>query len=198
MDGFERRRQEKKDAILSAAWELFKKYGFNKVSVADIAKKASVSQVSIYNYFVSKENLKLQLQLNLWNRYYESLMSIFNGDESTKDKFERLLLKMIEHLRNYSADFMADALLDQLRDADETLAAQLGSINDALVSLFTQGKEEGAIRSDISVEAMLGYIDMFRFYIINSPDAALQYEKNPGMLKEMASLYLNALFEKPG
>ena len=55
MDGFERRRQNKKNSILKASLKLFKQYGYNKVSVAEIAKEASVSQVSIYNYFKSKE-----------------------------------------------------------------------------------------------------------------------------------------------
>ena len=55
MDGFERRRQNKKNSILKASLKLFKQYGYNKVSVAEIAKEASVSQVSIYNYSHRKQ-----------------------------------------------------------------------------------------------------------------------------------------------
>jgi AcrR family transcriptional regulator len=60
MDGFEKRCQNKKEAIM-ASLELFEKFGYNKVTVAEIAKRASVSQVSIYNFFESKENLKKEL-----------------------------------------------------------------------------------------------------------------------------------------
>ena len=57
MDGFEKRREQKKRDILNAALALFMEYGLQKVSITEIAKKANVSQVTIYNYFESKENL---------------------------------------------------------------------------------------------------------------------------------------------
>ena len=76
MDGYERRRQNKKNAILKAALELFSMYGYNKVSVAEIARKASVSQVSIYNYFNSKENLKQELLIKLMDDYYDETKNI--------------------------------------------------------------------------------------------------------------------------
>ena len=53
MDGFNRRKEQKKESIRRAALELFKVYGFKKVSINDIASKAGVSQVTIYNHFGS-------------------------------------------------------------------------------------------------------------------------------------------------
>lgn len=57
MDGFEKRREQKKRNILEAALALFMEYGIQRVSITEIAKKANVSQVTIYTYFESKENL---------------------------------------------------------------------------------------------------------------------------------------------
>ena len=56
-DGFERRKERKKESIRRAATELFQVHGFNKVSIGDIARKANVSHVTIYNHFGSKEEL---------------------------------------------------------------------------------------------------------------------------------------------
>ena len=53
MDGFERRKEQKKESIRRAALELFQNYGFKKVSVNDIAERAGVSQVTIYNGFIA-------------------------------------------------------------------------------------------------------------------------------------------------
>ncbi len=58
MNGFEQRRNEKKKAIMKAALALFDQYGFDKVTVTEIAEKAHVSKVSIYKYFESKGNLR--------------------------------------------------------------------------------------------------------------------------------------------
>ena len=57
MDGFERRKEQSKEDIRRAAEELFSKFGADKVSVNDIARKAGVSQATIYNNFGSKDEL---------------------------------------------------------------------------------------------------------------------------------------------
>ncbi|HEX3027724.1 MAG TPA: TetR/AcrR family transcriptional regulator [Clostridia bacterium] len=193
MDGFERRRQEKKEAICYAALELFKQYGFNKVSIADIANKASVSQVSIYNFFKSKENLKKQLLNKLWNNYYQTMMSIMKSDETIQNKIEKFFFTAVDYSRNYTTNFIAESVRNQMKNEENATVIQLDSIEDVLISLLEQGKSEGVIKSTISTNAMISYIEMFRYYIINNPGAALNYDKNPELLKEMISLYLNAL-----
>ncbi|EAC8743135.1 TetR/AcrR family transcriptional regulator, partial [Listeria monocytogenes] len=57
MNNYEKRTLSKKTAIIEAAQILFGKQGFTAVSIKDIAALADVSQVSIYNYFGSKEAL---------------------------------------------------------------------------------------------------------------------------------------------
>ncbi|EAO7445718.1 TetR/AcrR family transcriptional regulator, partial [Listeria monocytogenes] len=57
MNNYEKRTRKKKTAIIQAALSLFGKKGFSDVSIKDIATLADVSQVSIYNYFGSKEAL---------------------------------------------------------------------------------------------------------------------------------------------
>lgn len=56
-DGFARRKEQSKEEIRKAAWELFSQFGVDKVSMADIARKAGVSPATIYNNFESKETL---------------------------------------------------------------------------------------------------------------------------------------------
>ncbi len=47
----------KKEIIIESARELFTTYGYNKVSMDEIAKKANVTKKTIYSYFKDKENL---------------------------------------------------------------------------------------------------------------------------------------------
>jgi AcrR family transcriptional regulator len=46
-----------KESILLAAKELFRKYGYHKTSVNEIAKKARIAKATIYKYFDSKEQI---------------------------------------------------------------------------------------------------------------------------------------------
>jgi AcrR family transcriptional regulator len=194
MDGFERRRQEKKEAILNAALELFKKYGVNKVSIVDIASKASVSQVSIYNFFNSKENLKNELLKKLWENYYTAITSIIGSNIPIQCKIEKFFYTVVEYSGNYSANFIAESFRNQLQKEQNSTELQTKSIEEEIVSLLNQGIEEGVIKNKVSVHAMISYIEMFRYYVINNPEAALEYDRNPELLKEMITLYLNALF----
>lgn len=46
-----------KESILRASKELFRKYGYHKTSVNEIAKKAHIAKATIYKYFESKEQI---------------------------------------------------------------------------------------------------------------------------------------------
>ena len=193
MNGFEKRRQEKKEAILYAAKELFKQYGYSKVSIAEIAKKASVSQVSIYNFFESKENLKNQLLKKLWEDYYQTIIDIVNGNESIRKKIEKFFYTVVDYSRNYTTNFVVESLRNELKKDEFFVGEQLSSIEEIITSLLEEGKKEGIIKNTITTEVMLNFIDMFRFYVINNPQAVINYDRNPKLLDAMISLILTAL-----
>lgn len=49
--------ESKKRLILQVATEVFAERGFNETTISQIARKAKISEGSIYNYFESKEDL---------------------------------------------------------------------------------------------------------------------------------------------
>lgn len=49
--------EDKKIAVLKAAEYLFAIQGFDKTTVADIAKEYGVNEASIYSYFSHKRNI---------------------------------------------------------------------------------------------------------------------------------------------
>jgi AcrR family transcriptional regulator len=53
----ERKKQQNRQAIFDAARRLFDRRGFDGVSVAEIAREADVSEVTVFNYFPTKEDL---------------------------------------------------------------------------------------------------------------------------------------------
>ena len=48
---------EKKERVLTAAWEIFARFGYHKASIQDIAESAGVSKSVVFKYYESKENL---------------------------------------------------------------------------------------------------------------------------------------------
>ena len=57
MNKYELRTNKKKEDIVNSALALFRDNGFQNTSIKQIADRAKVSQVSIYNYFGSKDAL---------------------------------------------------------------------------------------------------------------------------------------------
>jgi AcrR family transcriptional regulator len=53
----ERKKQQTRQHISDAAQRLFQDKGFERVSVAEVARAADVSEVTVFNYFPTKEDL---------------------------------------------------------------------------------------------------------------------------------------------
>ncbi len=159
MNGFEIRREKKMKDIIEAAGKLFSVKRFKSVSIAEIAKKANVSQVSIYNFFGSKENLAKQVLFNLMDSTMEELETIVNHDISYHDKIEKffaITFKSADSIDEnfYQSEFLKDPTVQKfLEEYKKTKAEPL------LMNLIEQGRNEGYLDCSISTESILLYID---------------------------------------
>jgi len=67
--------EDKEAGILAAAVEIFGRYGFDRASVAVIAKAAGVATGSIYNYFDGKDHLLTEV----FRRYMKIYLELQNS-----------------------------------------------------------------------------------------------------------------------
>ena len=106
MDGFERRKEQKKESIRRAALELFQIYGFRKVSMNDIARRAGVSQVTIYNHFGSKETLTRDVMK--W--YILTLVEKYKGTIEKEIPFREKLEYIVFDKSEIASQFQGESI----------------------------------------------------------------------------------------
>jgi len=192
MNGFERRRQQKKDSILKAAKELFNQYGYNKVTIAEIARKASVSQVSIYNFFQSKENLKQVLLKKLLNDSLLGIKQIMGSQISLKIKFEKVISLKINFLKDLINHFFPKYIESNINE--EKAAVEVNKkIESQIVNLVEDGKKQGLINNSVSTQAISIFLEIIQYYFLNNPGTATKFEENPKLEKELSALFLKAI-----
>ncbi len=167
MDGFERRKERSKEEIRQAAEELFSRFGAARVSMNDIARKAGVSQATIYNNFGSKDELLRDYNNAIVKKIASRFRGILLMKKSWVDRFQGFLQSWIDIADQYRIDSkntgsVGNPILGTPTEG-ETPGDPVGTeIDRAIQQLIKEAKEQGGVRSDLSDEAMATYLSFFQ------------------------------------
>jgi len=165
MNGFERRKEQKKKSILQASLDLFMKYGIQKVSISEIAKEAQVSQVTIYNYFGSKNELIQEVIIFYVDKVWEEYEQLFNSDIPFPEKIKQSIFEKTEVAGKINEDFFEYFMKEYTSENSYIEALWQEKVFPSLIEFFNEGKKQGYIDPNISNEAILVFIQMFTEYL---------------------------------
>lgn len=162
MNGFERRKQNKIDQIYSAAFLLFAKHGFQKVSVHEIAQNAKVSPATIYNYFGTKEQLYADMLMNWMDKQLEQYERILDSGSSFPEKTKEIMLLEARNLHTLSDELQkaphseVNGLLQRIESDYEQ------KITHFFMKFVALGKQEGYIHQELTEDIMMMYFAMYK------------------------------------
>jgi len=198
VDGFTRRKEQSKEDIRRAAWALFGQFGVEKVTVADIAHKAGVSQATIYNNFGSKETLAREFLTAMVDQLVHRVEAVISTDQAYREKM-LAFIQFISEITGQgrppgtdldifasSTDLRNDPLIKGVRDAAQERVA------DLLLGLVQEGKEQGQIDPDLSEEALRIYFVAF-MDIFTDPQLQGQFCGDPKLAQDLGSLMMYGL-----
>jgi AcrR family transcriptional regulator len=157
----ERKKQQTRTAIRDAAMRLFLERGFERVSVAEVARAADVSEQTVFNYFPTKEDLVYE-RMDTFERELLAAVGERPQRESPLRAFVRFLLDRSETAMAGNGRRRV-AELTRLVNASPSLMARerqiVASYTDALAALLAD--ETGAAPDDIeprlAAEAMMAF-----------------------------------------
>lgn len=196
MDGFERRRQAKMENIRQAAFELLNQYGIQKVSVEEIAKKANVSQVTIYNYFGSKDHLVFDVVKTFTESIFEEYQNISKQTIPFKTKLEMMIEQEMNVAETISPELFM-SLLNSNPDIQQYYAEFTEKQAMPLFFGFVQeGKREGYIDDSLTEETIAFYFQMYYKEMMAHPELYRDEGKKRKFTKEILQLFFYGLVGK--
>ncbi|HGE5779662.1 MULTISPECIES: TetR/AcrR family transcriptional regulator [Bacillus] len=161
LNGFEKVKEKKKRAIKDAALSLFSERGFNEIKIEDIAKKAKVSQVTIYNHFGSKDALFRELIQEFATTEFQFYQEI----AAENMPFQEMLHKMIRRKMESGSLFHPDMLLQVIQKDPELREFIYRYQNETVLPWFLEilenAQRKNEINPHLSKEMILLYIQMF-------------------------------------
>lgn len=145
-------KNQTKSRIVSAAWKLFYKYGYDDTTIDDIVEASNTSKGSFYHYFESKDALLSSLSY-LFDEKYEELSETMDEKLNPLEKLvylNRELFLMIENTVSVSllCQLFSSQLVTKgerhLQDPDRTYYRLLRQIT-------IEGQQLGYFSDNLSV-----------------------------------------------
>ena len=127
-----------KESIKRAAQELFRKFGYHKTSVNEIAKKAKIAKATIYKYFDSKEAV---LHALLMDYIKTNVDELIHGDMHEIDEethLNNLIMKTCRLSYTVCNEFIGWDFIRESANSQEFLKNLSNELEDMLVSSFMQ------------------------------------------------------------
>lgn len=165
MNGFQQRKEMKRKAILEAALSLFMKHGVQKVSVSKIAKEANVSQVTIYNYFETKDNLIHEVIVYYIDKEWQAYEHLLYSDQPFPEKIKQIIFNKKEVADHIHEDFYQYFMKDYAEGNSYVEQLYKEKAIPGFITLFEEGRKKGYIDPELSNEAILFYIQMMKEYM---------------------------------
>lgn len=184
----ERKKRQTRQQIYEAARRLFERKGFDRVSVAEIARAADVSEVTVFNYFPTKEDLYYGGMQFFEEELIESVRNRAKG-ESALQAFRRKLLEGVERLGSREG---ADAIVKSGRVV--SVSPSLSAREREIVERYTTrlagllAEETGAAADDVEpLAAAAALMATHRALVGFVRRRVLAGRRGPGLVEEYRS-----------
>ena len=154
-----------KDSIKRAAQDLFRKFGYHKTSVNEIAKKAKIAKATIYKYFDSKEDVLHSLLMDYIKVSVQDLIHA-NTTEDEESHLNSLIMKTCRLSYTVCNEFIGWDFIRESANSQAFLKNLSNELEEMLVSAFSQ---LSGIRKNET------YLQRLRFLIKCSKDIVFSF-----------------------
>ncbi len=183
-----------RERILVVAERLFREIGYQKTTVADIAKVLRMSPANVYRFFDSKKAIHEGVARRLMGEVEDAAQAIAAGRGSAASRVRELMTTV--HRMN-SERYVGDSKLHEMvevamQESWEVCVAHIQRITETIGAIIADGVASGEFEvRDVPVAALCSCTAMLRFF---HPQMIAQSINKPGpSLDQMIDFVLAAL-----
>jgi AcrR family transcriptional regulator len=196
MNGFERRKEQKKEAIKHAAAFLFLESNPEKVTMKEIADRANVSHVTIFKYFTSKQDLIQEVIRWCFEQEYKQLEDILKGEQPYLVRCKEMMLFKEKVYDPASLDLYNLANASAPGRMADTMSYFQDKKSKLYHEFFQEGKDKGFIRPDVSVDALIMLIEGLRALLKAKPELLAEMMYHKTLLEDCTKVLLFGVMGK--
>jgi uroporphyrinogen-III synthase len=157
------KRQKKKEKILNAAAELFSHKNYHEVMMEDVAKLTDMAKGTVYNYFVSKEELYFSIMHSRLDNLITSLKEKIKSEKNSIDSLHSFVTHLYMFMMKYQNFFMMyqRESLKRENDLQTELLVLEDQLKGTIRSIISSGIKEQVFRvvdKDFVISLILGSI----------------------------------------
>ncbi|MFA7555484.1 MAG: TetR/AcrR family transcriptional regulator [Spongiibacteraceae bacterium] len=145
-------REDRTRAILTTARHVFESKGYEKATVAEIAKQVGVVEGTVLHYFPSKRALVIAVTEAFYAGLIEGLQKGVEGIEGFRNRLHYIIHSHLSALDSNSA--LCAVILSESRGLDRELAQQVHDFNrryaGILMKVIAAGQDGGDIAASVS------------------------------------------------
>ena len=127
-----------KDSIKRAAQDLFRKFGYHKTSVNEIARRAKIAKATIYKYFESKEDVLHSLLMDYIRVSVDDLIHSQHLQMDDEAHPSLLIMKTCRLSYTVCNEFIGWDFIRESTNSQEFLKNLSNELEDLLVGSFMQ------------------------------------------------------------
>jgi len=192
-----RKGKDKLPAIIDAALEVFAEKGFHNATIAEIARKAHVSEATVYEYCGSKEDLLFSIPEEITRSSVERVESILPFIKGAENRLRAVVYGYYQVYRD-NPQYSSLVLLDLKHNRKFMQTEGYHMVRKAagiLLGVIKEGIESGEFRSDIGPQLVrsmvLGTIEhvFFRWHLME------RQEELPDLVDSVMDIIMGGIRE---
>ena len=187
------KRTSKQTQLLRAARELISRYGFRRVTVEEICRKAAVSKMTFYKHYANKTAIAQAVIRDIFDAMRHERDEALRQDASLAWKVERIIEMEMDLSTQIGEEFVQDFF--QSPELQPLMTEIMEEGYAALEGLYRQGQASGEVRQDVDIRLMM-YMTRQLYLVMQDSTIVSNYATLRDFSRELICLYFYGVLSR--